>query len=178
MYLEKAEEKFTVLYTVKTFETPIDITRLFEIMTWEKQVMEYFELSEIVFELSEDGYIEKKFYRNEEAYVLTDKGEEACRLFAVRVPPSVKERINDAIGKIKYDEVFSLDYVKAEVLPADNDSYDVRCSLGESGKNRFEMTINFENSKLSAKKACENFKANGNKIYNEILKLILPDENE
>ena len=57
MYLEKAEEKFAVLYTVKIYETPIDITRLIEIMTWEKQVIEYFELSEILFELLEDGYI-------------------------------------------------------------------------------------------------------------------------
>lgn len=178
MYLEKSEEKFTVLYTVKTYETPIDITRLFEIMTWEKQVMEYFELSEIVFELSEDGYIEKKYYRDEEAYVLTEKGEEALRLFSVRIPPSVKERINDAIGKVKYDEVYSSDYIKAEVLPSGQDSFDLRCSIGTSGKNIFEMIVNFENSKLSAKKAAENFKANGSEIYNKILKLILTDEEE
>ena len=175
MYLEKAEEKFAVLYTVKIFETPIDITRLFEIMTWEKQVMEYFELSEILFELLEDGYIEKKFYRNKEAYVLTEKGAEACSLFSDRVPPSVKERIKDAIGKIKYDDIISPDFVKAEVFPSGNNGCDLRCSIGEGGRIQLEMTVGFGNSELSASVAAENFKKNGHKIYGEIIKLLLEE---
>lgn len=175
MYLEKAEEKFAVLYTVKTFETPIDITRLFEIMTWEKQVMEYFELSEILFELSEDGYIEKKFHRNEEAYILTDKGKEACSLFSDRVPPSVKERIRDAIGRIKYEDILSPDFVKAEVFPSGENGCDLRCSIGEGGHLQLEMTVNFGSSELSASLAADNFKKNGQKIYGEILKLLLEE---
>lgn len=176
MYLEKAEEKFAVLFTVKTYETPIDITRLYEIMTWEKQVMEYFELSEILFELSEDGYIEKKFHRNEEAYILTEKGKEACSLFSDRVPPSVKERIKDAIGKIKYEDILSPDYVKAEVFPSGENGCDLRLSIGEDGKNLIEMTVNFGSSELSASLAADNFKKNGRQIYGEILKLLLPEE--
>lgn len=175
MYLEKAEEKFTVLYTVKIYETPIDITRLYEIMTWEKQVMEYFELSEILFELSEDGYIEKKFYRNEEAYVLTEKGKEACSLFSDRVPPSVKERIKDAIGRIKYDAIISPDFVKAEVFPSGEKGCDLRCSIAEGGHTQLEMTLNFGTSELSAAIAAENFKKNGKKIYSEILELLLEE---
>lgn len=174
MYLEKDEEKFAVLYTVKTFATPIDITRLFEIMTWEKQVMEYFELSEILYELSEDGYIEKKYHRGEEAYVLTKKGDEACSLFSDRVPPSVKKRINDAIGKIKYD-IVAPDFVKAEVYPDGENGCALRCGIAEGGHLLFEMNVNFGSSKLSASLAAENFKENGQEIYREILKLIIPE---
>ena len=176
MYLEKAEEKFAVLYTVKIYETPIDITRLIEIMTWEKQVIEYFELSEILFELLEDGYIEKKFYRNEESYVLTEKGKEACSLFSDRVPPSVKERINDAIGKIKYDDILAPDYVKAEVFPSGENGCDLRCSIADGGKMQLELTLNFGSSELSASIAAENFKKNGHKIYGEILKLLVEEK--
>ena len=172
MYLDKYEEKFAVLYTVKIFATPIDITRLFEIMTWEKQVMEYFELSEILFELLEDGYIEKKYHRGEAAYILTKKGDEALELFESRIPPSVKERINDAVGRIKY-ELFAPDFVKAEVYPGDGGSV-LRCSIAEDGQLLFEMNINFGSSKLSASVAAENFKEKGQQIYREILKLMLP----
>ena len=175
MYLEKEEEKFAVLYTVLTYETPIDITRLYEIMTWEKQVIEYFELSEILFELSEDGYIEKKFHRNEEAYALTEKGKEACSLFSDRVPPSVKERIKDAIGKIKYDDILAPDFVKAEIFPSGENGCDLRCSIAEGGKLQFEMTVNFGTSELSANLAAENFKKNGREIYGEILKLLVEE---
>lgn len=176
MYLEKSEEKFAVLYTINKYEAPLDIAKLYEIMTWEKQVMEYFELSEILFELMEDGYIDKKFYRNEEAYVLSSKGEEALSLFSERIPPAAKMRINDAIGKIRYDELHSPDSVTAEVLPVGENSYMMRCSLNDGGKEQMEMSVNFGSAKLSASLAADKFKENAQNIYYEILKLLLPDE--
>ncbi len=176
MYLEQAEDKFAVLFTVKVYEAPIDAAKLIEIMTWEKQVMEYFELSEILFELSEDGYIEKTFYRNEEAYTLTAKGSEALNFFSDRVPPSVKERIKDAIGRMRYEEIVSPDFVKAEVFPSGENGADLRCSMASGGQLKLEMTVNYGDSKLAASLAADNFKENGQKIYAEILKLLNPEK--
>ena len=175
MYLEKSEEKFAVLYTIDKYEAPLDITTLFEIMTWEKQVMEYFELSEILFELMEDNYIEKKYYRDVEAYVLSDKGKEALLLFSERIPPVVKHRINDAVGKIKFDSIIDPDAVTAEVVPMGDNRWGVRCSIKEDGIQQLELYLNFDSSKLPASLAAENFKKNADKIYSEILKLCLPE---
>jgi len=175
MYLEKSEKKFTVLYTIDKYEAPLDITKLFEIMTWEKQVMGYFELSEIVWELSEDNYIEKKFYRDVESFVLTGKGEEALALFSQRIPPAAKSRINDAVDKIKFDRIINPDAVSAEVLPADGNSFDLRCSINEKGSSQMELKLNFGAAELSASLAAEQFKKNADKIYKEILKLFIED---
>ena len=175
MYLEKTEEKFIVLYTLKEYEAPLDIAKLFEIMTWDKQVMEYFELSEILLELMEDGYIEKKFYRDLESYSLSDKGEEALSLFSEKIPPAAKMRINDAVGKIKYESIVGLKDVSAEVLPKD-DGVMLRCLVSEKGKLKMELSIDFGKATLPASLSAENFNKNGEKIYKEILKLCMPDE--
>lgn len=178
MYLEKSEEKLAVLYTIDKYEAPLGITKLFEIMTWEKQVMEYFELSEILFELMEDKYIEKTFYRNNEAYALTSKGEEALSLFTERIPPAARTRINDAVGKIKFDCVIDPNSVTAEILPTDGNQYSLRCGINENGVPQMELTLNLGSSKLSASLAAENFKENADKIYNEIIKLCLPEKKD
>ncbi len=175
MYLEKSEEKFLVLYTLKEYEAPLDIAKLIEIMTWEKQVMEYFELSEILLELMEDKYIETKFYRDLESYSLTEKGEEALSLFKDKIPPAAKMRINDAVGKIRYENVVSLKDVSAEVLPSEGGVM-LRCRVCEKGKVKMELSVDFGNATLPASLSAENFNKNGEKIYKEILRLCMPDE--
>ena len=62
MYLDKEEKKFAVLYAVKQFKAPISMSLTYEIFTWDKEIMEYFDLSEALAELLEGGYIQQKFY--------------------------------------------------------------------------------------------------------------------
>ena len=85
MYLDKEEIKFAVLYTIKQYKAPISMSRIYEILTWEKGVMDYFDLSEALMELTEDGYILNKYYRNEEAYSLTEMGADTHNFFKDRV---------------------------------------------------------------------------------------------
>ena len=45
MFLERDEMKFAVLYTLKRYVEPASMGQLTEILTWEKEVMGYFELA-------------------------------------------------------------------------------------------------------------------------------------
>ena len=74
MYLEKEEMKFAALYAIRQFKAPMQEHILYEIFTWDKEIMEYFDLSGALMELLEGGYIVKKFYRNVEALALTQSG--------------------------------------------------------------------------------------------------------
>lgn len=172
MYLDKSEEKFTILYTVKEYDAPLDVTRLYEIMTWENQVMDYFELSEILYELSEDGYIEKKFYRNNEAYILTPSGEETLKLFSSRIPVSVVNRINRAIEVEKYDELVSPDSIRADVIFSEKGDYILKCDIVENKETQMELSVNYGGAKLSAMIAAERIKKDGKEILGEILKIL------
>lgn len=176
MYLDKSEERLAVMFILKKYEVPLIATKLYEIMTWEKQVMEYFELAEILTELSEDKFIEKKFYRGSEAYVLTDKGAEALDLFSARIPPAARNRISDAVDKIKFDTIIDPNLVEAEVYNLGPGENIMRCRISENGKNKLELMLDFGASKLSANLSAEYFKKNASEIYKKIIEAITPEK--
>ena len=175
MYLEKEEMKFAVLYAIKQYKAPISMSLTYEIFTWDKQIMEYFDLSEVISELLEGEYIVKKFYRNEEAFSLTESGETACLFFMDRVPFSIRTRINEAIGRVKYDELIDPNAVRAEVVPAAENQYMAKCSIIENKVPMLELSLNM-GKKFYAEKVAEYFKKNSAKIYEEILRMCTEDD--
>lgn len=174
MFLEKEEIKFAVVYTIKQYKAPIRMSRIYEILTWDKEVMEYFELSEALMELSEDGYIIEKYYRNEESFSLSEKGEDAYIYFKSRIPASVKDRINSAIGEIKYTELMDPNAVRAEVVLAAREQYMARCCILDGKVPMLEISLNM-GTKPQAENAAEYFKENADEIYKQILKLFVPE---
>ncbi len=170
MYLEKEEMKFTVVYAIKQYKAPIFESRLYEIFTWDKEIMEYFDLAEVLAELTEDGYICKKFYRNQEALCLTQKGDEAHLYFKSRIPASIRERIDNSIGKIKYDEIADPNAVLADVAFAADEQYMAKCRITEDKVPLLELNINM-GSRAYAQRAADYFKKNSRQIYENILKL-------
>lgn len=174
MYLEKEEIKFAVLYTVRQYKAPISMSRIYEILTWDKQVMEYFDLSEALMELLEDEYILKKYYRNEESFCLTQKGFDTYIFFADRIPFSIRKRIDDAIGEIKYTELADPNAVIAEVFPTATEQYTTRCVIVDEKIPVLELSLNLGN-RAQAEDTAEYFRLNADKIYKEILKLCVPE---
>ena len=162
MYLEKEEMKFAVLYAVKQYKAPISMSLTYEIFTWDKEIMEYFDLSEVLAELLE------------QAFCLTESGEAAYLYFKGRIPYSRRERIDEAIGKAKYDEIVDPNAVKAEVVLAAEEQYMARCSILEDKVPMMELSINM-GKKIHAERVAEYFKKNSKRIYEEILKLCVED---
>ena len=168
MYLEKEEMKFAAVYAIKQYKAPIAVSRIYEIFTWDKEIMEYFDLSGVLAELMEDKYIYEKYYR--ESLCLTERGEEAYTFFKNRIPYSIRERIDSAIGRIKYDEIADPNAVKAEVVLAAEEQYMAKCSINENKVPILELSLNM-GKRSQAKKVAEYFKKNADRIYEEILKL-------
>ena len=174
MYLEKEEMKFAVVYAIKQYKVPMGTTIIYEMFTWEKNIMEYFDLSEVISELLEDGYIYKKFYRNEESFCLAERGESAYLYFKERIPYSIRTRINEAIGRIKYDELIDPNAVRAEVVLASEEQYMAKCSIIDNKVPVLELSINM-GKRVQAERVADYFKKNSQKIYDEILKLCTQD---
>lgn len=174
MYLDREEMKFAVLYTVKQYKAPISMSRIYEILTWDKEVMEYFDLSQALMELIEDGYILKKYYRNEEAYSLTEKGADTHEFFKDRIPYSIRVRIDEAIGKLRFDEVADPNAVRVEVLPVNDRQYAVRFSVLDDKNLMLEMSLNM-GAKWQAEESAAYVRENAARIYGEIVKLCIPE---
>lgn len=175
MYLEKEEMKFAVLYAVKQYKAPISMRLTYEIFTWDKEIMEYFDLAEVLEELLEDGYIVKKFYRDEEAFCLTQSGEAAHLYFRQRVPKSVRTRIDDAIGRVKYDDLVDPDAVICDVVFAAEEQYMAKCTVMEDKVPMLEISINM-GMRNHAERVAEYMKKNSKRIYEEVLKLCTEDK--
>ena len=170
MYLEKEEMKFAVLYAVKQNKAPLSTRLIYEIFTWDKEIMEYFELSEVISDLLEGGHIIQKYYRDEEALCLTEQGEAACLYFTQRVPKSIRTRIDEALGRMKYDELVDPNGVITEVVFAAEEQYMAKCTVMENKVPMMELSLNM-GRRNHAERVAEYLKKNSEKVYAEILRL-------
>ncbi len=176
MYLNQEEMKFAAVYAVKQYKAPISVSLIYEIFTWDKEIMEYFDLAAVLDELLEDGYILKKYYRNEEALCLSETGEAAYLYFKSRIPYSVRERIDAAIGRVKYDELVDPNAARADVVFVADEQYMAKCSLIEDKIPLMELSINM-GDRVHAQRVANYFKKNSRKIYEEILKICTDEKN-
>lgn len=177
MYLEKEEMRLSILYTLQRYRAPISMERIALILTWEKEVLEYFELSVLLAELLEDGYIVKKFYMNEEAYELTRKGAEANDFFGDRVPKSIRNRIDQAVGNIKYDEQVDPNIVQCEVLPLDERQYMASCRILDNKVPLLDLRLHV-GTRRNAEKVAKYLQEHTEEVYQGILKLCMPELNK
>lgn len=175
MYLKNEEMKFAAVYAIKHYKAPMSLERIYELFTWDKEIMEYFDLAAVLDELLEDGYIYQKYYRNEEALCLTERGEEAYLFFKNRIPYSVRERIDSAIGRVKYDEIADPNAIRAEVVFAAREQYMAKCSIVENKIPVMELSLNM-GKKSEAVRVAEYFKKNADKIYEGVLKLCVENK--
>ncbi len=174
MFLEKEEMKFIVLYALKQYKAPMTSETFYEIITWDKDIMGFFDAFSSLNELSTTGYVEMTFYRNEECFTLTENGEKALELFGDKFPKSIKNRIDDAIGKLRYDTLSDPKAIYAEVLPVTHKEYGVKLSVMEDHKPLMELSLNVGDRQI-AEQTAKHFKENSEEIYKEILKIILPE---
>ena len=168
--MEHDEMKFSILYTLDKYVEPITMTELCDILTWEKQVMNYFDLALMLNELIEDGFVQSKFYRDEHAFSLTEKGTETNSFFFERIPPSVRRRIDSVISERKYDEQYNPNAVDTEVIPIAKHQYMAALSM-------LEVKIH-AGGRGDAERAAKILAAQADEIYKYILKKIMPDSGE
>ncbi len=174
MFLEKEEMKFIVLYALKQYKAPMKSETFYDIITWDKDIMGFFDAAAALSELDTGDYVEKTFYRNEECYALTENGAKALELFGEKFPKSIQNKIDDAIGKLRYDTLADPKAVYAEVLPVTHKEYGVKLSVMDDHKPLMELSLRIGDRKV-AEDVAESFKENSDKIYEEILKICMPE---
>ena len=171
MLLKPDEIKFTVLYTLSQYETPISLKDLSLILTWEgTPILEFFELSIALGELIEDDYVKKTFSSNEEKYCLTGKGAETNEFFGNRVPPSVRGFITDTIGAAKFEELANPNRIIGDILPISNKQFMATCSIVDNKTPLLELNL-YVGTKSEASRVAKHFKNNAAEIYQQILTL-------
>ena len=174
MFLEHDEMKFAILYTLKKYIEPISMTELCDILTWEKQVMNYFDLALMLNELIEDGFVDSKFYRNERAFQLSEKGDETNAFFFERIPPSIRGKIDSEISERKYEEQYNPNSVSTEVIPIAPHQYMAALTMLDANLPMLELKIHI-GSRADSERAAKILKKSAENIYKDIIERILPE---
>ena len=175
MFLEHDEMKFAILYTLKRYVEPISEPELNEILTWEKQVMGYFDLSLMLNELIEDGYVLRKHYRDEPSVCLTPMGEDTTAFFYERVPASIRRRIDEAVGARKFDEQADPNAVKTEIIPVAQHQYMASLQMLDANLPMLEIQI-YAGTRADAENAAKRLQEQASEIYGDLLKRITSEE--
>lgn len=164
MFLEHDEMKFAILYTLEKNIEPISMPALCDILTWEKQVMNYFDLALMLNELIDDGFVDSKYYRDERSFLLNEKGKETNMFFFERVPKSIRNRIDKAIAEIKFEEQANPNAVITEVIPVAPHQYMASMNMLDANIPLLELKI-YAGSRADAEQATKLLKEQAEDIY-------------
>lgn len=175
MFLEYDEMKFAILYTLDKYTEPITMPDLCDILAWEKQVMNYFDVALMLNELIEDGFVESKYYRDERAFALSERGKETNSFFFERVPGSVRNRIDSAVSEIKFEEQYNPNAVITEVVPIARHQYMASLKMLDANVPLLELHIN-AGSRMGAEKAVKILEKQADELYRNIAKMISAEE--
>lgn len=171
MFLERDEMKFAILYTLKRYVEPANMPNLCEILTWDKEVMGYFDLAVMLNELIEDGYVESRYYRDDQSFCLTEKGADTNSFFFERVPKSIRRRIDEAVGAIKFAEQTDPNAIRTEILPVAPYQYMASLQMLDASTPLLELQV-FAGSRAEAEKAAKALKTHAEEIYGDIIRRI------
>lgn len=174
MFLEHDEMKFAILYTIEKNAEPITMTELCDILTWEKQVMNYFDLALMLNELIEDGFVDSKFYRDERSFLLSERGAETNSFFFERVPQSIRNRIDSEISERKFEEQINPNAVTTEVIPVAAHQYMACLNMLDANVPMLELKIH-AGGRADAERAAKKLSEQSEEIYKSIVDRIMPE---
>ncbi len=109
-------------------------------------------------------------------YELAKKGIDANGFFSHSIPIYIREQIKEHIEPFFAEENLKKS-VKATLVPINESEYNVECALYESVSPLMELSF-YAGSREVAAGIIRNFKANPEKVYSEIFKSLLGDEQE
>ncbi len=171
MFLERDEMKFAILYTLKRYVEPANMSDLVTILTWENKVMGYFDLAIMINELMEDGYVEETHYRNEQSFLLSEKGKDTNDFFFERIPGSIRRHIEETVAAVKFHDQTDPHAIKTEILPVAPQQYMASLQILDANSPLLELQI-FAGSRGKAEQSAKALKANAAEIYKDIIKRI------
>ncbi len=171
MFLERDEMKFAILYTLKRYVEPANMSDLIEILTWGKKVMGYFDLAVLLNELIEDGYVESVHYRNNPSFRLSNKGKDTNDYFFERVPKSIRRRIDETVGAIKFKDQTDPNAIKTEIIPVAPHQYMASLQMLDANTPLLELRV-FAGSRAEADRAAKSLQQQAAEIYKDIIRRI------
>ncbi|MBQ3415051.1 MAG: DUF4364 family protein [Clostridia bacterium] len=169
-----AENKVLILYILNQIDNYIIEDGLFKIISPIND-LNYFYFKQVLNDLIESKLVGLDTKDNETVIKITSKGQDAL---------SLTQDIMPGILKLKADNIFKKELsnfqkessVSAEFIPKSENEYIIKCKIIENNETIFEVKT-IAGSRERAKKIVDNWNSQANKIYPDILNILLNDSN-
>lgn len=165
-----ATNKIILLYFMDKANIPLtslQLTRHITLYDW----INYFELQQILVELTDAEMLERIITPDGIKYKITDSGKEALTYFKNMLPIDTKISMDDNMPKVivelKKESAFVADYRKI----ADT-QYIATCKIIENNILLMELSVNVV-TEQQARNICENWPNTGSEIYKNVINTLI-----
>lgn len=162
--------KLMIMYMLSRVTFPLSNSQISEFML-DKQYTNYFTFQEAINSLVNDGFLNVVSSHNKTQYKLTRGGTEAISFFYTKIPPSVRNDIDEYIKSNRY-ELKSSAGTTADYYKNTSGEYTVHCAVKEGDTALIELNLSVPIEQLAAK-MCSNWKDSSQEIYDFVMKKML-----
>ena len=162
--------KLIVLYMLDKVDFPITKAQIQDFIL-EKEYANYFSLTQAIFELTEDGFVESSSTHSTTFLALTDKGRDTLTFFQNRISEGIRNDIN-AFFEENRMEITNRVSVMTNYYRTSSGDYVADLSAREKSEDLINIRINMPTEE-SARAMCENWREKSSDIYSFILENLL-----
>lgn len=168
-----AECKVLILYILNKIQKPVTNDVLLQLIL-SIDDMNYFYFQQFLLDLIENNYIVEVLQDNEKLYKITPSGIKTLDLTLDILPGIKKLKVDNKI-KDELNEIEDAVSVISEFEPYHLTEFIVTCKIVENNTTVFEVKT-IATDREQAKRITENWKNNSDKIYPQILNILLKEK--
>lgn len=170
---ELAENKVLILYILNKISDGIKSDNLYKIVSSANNI-NYFYFQELLTDLIDTNLV-GSFTKEEDIFIkITSDGQNALLLTKSLLPGILKLKA-DTVFKEEVSIIAEESSIITEYIPKNENDYTVKCKIVEKNETIFEVST-FAGSRERAKQISDNWKNNANRIYPQIIDLLLNGE--
>lgn len=163
------EMNLIILYTVLHLKTGATYTILDYIVSRTVDI-NYFALQSYLEALIDSENLAELTVDDKKIYSLTTAGEETIGFFADRIPPSIRDRLDEYVREINKKENVSSD-ISCDYYPISEREYSVKLNIKENDVTMLNIEL-YVGDRERAKRISEHLKEHTTQVYSQIISLI------
>lgn len=162
--------KLIVLYMLDKVDHPLTKAQVFDFLL-EKEYSNYFTLSQAIYELTENGFVESYTTHSSTILTLTEEGRNTLSFFQNRISEGIRNDITAFFEENRMQIANDLS-VLTNYYRTSNGDYVADLTARDRSSDLVNIKINMPNDE-SARTICEHWKEHSSEIYSFILEKLL-----
>lgn len=161
--------KVLILFVTSRVQYPVTCQEIYE-LCYQDECLSYFDVCTAVPEMVKSGHLEQQ----DDTFVITPKGREACELTADSIAFSVRQRAENAVSRFNR-QIRRSSFVKTQIRPEDSGEFTVVMTLSDIGGNLMTLELSAPDNRQATRLA-RLYEGKAEAVYNLIMTELLEDE--